>query len=448
MKQIIIIAFCFIPSLFLLGQDNAPTLFEPEQFKEDIDFLLKSLDSIHPTFHQRYSDPVFRAKTDSIKQSIHHPMSKLDFFKTMQPLIAVDGHTSLRYDGAIDPEIEAPLFPFKIVIHDNHVYIKENLTSNRNIKRGMIIESVNGLPASEIIGRLSTVIPHDRSKFRLNKTADEFHMFYRLIYGSSKAFNLVMNDHGIRREFSVPGAKWEDFNTENKPQFDFKILEQDIAYLHIRKFRKNTEIFMTTIDSVFSVLKEKNINHLIIDDRSGGGVTSLADSLISYLTDKPFKTVEKKAVKISPANTDYIHENKSGGTVQDGYLIMEYPPVEPVQRNNRFQGRVFVLINNRTYSTAAYFASVMKCNGIGKLVGEEAGQPLISNGDLTRFRLPNTGLACYTSMSTYYFPCAENGEDSVKPNFEVPLSIEEILNEKDQVLEFVLALIQKDKNTL
>ena len=102
-------------------------------------------------------------------------------------------------------------------------------------------------------------------------------------------------------------------------------------------------------------------------------------------------------------------------------------------------------MNEKTSSAATYFVAAIKCNHIATLVGKEAGQPLISNGDVTRFRLPNTELACYSSMSTYYLPCAENRNESVKPDYEVIPNIEDLLHDTDKYLEYTLELIHKKK---
>ncbi len=362
----------------------------------------------------------------------------------MQPLIAIDTHTSLRFDGKIYPEIEAPFFPFRIIIHNNQVYVKENLSANKEINWGMIIESINGLPTSEIIDQLSRYIPRDGLKIRYYKIADEFYKYYQLVYGNFKEFSLVINDHGKRSEIHVPGTKFENFRSESKPQFELKMLENSIAYFYIDRFRK-PDFFMTYIDSVFRVLKQNKIEYLIIDKRSGGGFPSLVDSLLSYLTDKSYQQFEKKAVKISSANQDYINDNKSNGIIEDGYLVIDYQPVSPVKREKMFKGKTYILMNEKTSSAATYFVSAIKCNHIAILVGKEAAQPLISNGDVTKFRLPNTELACYSSMSTYYFPCAKNSDDSVQPDHEVKLTIEDLLNDTDKCLEYVLEIINVEK---
>ena len=293
MKYFVVMAWCLIYCSVIFSQDNSPTLFQPEEIIADIDYLMESLDSIHPMFHQYLSDDSYKARIDSIKTSIQAPLTKHQFFKLVQPLIAVDTHTSLRFDGKIYPEIEAPFFPFRIIIYNNRVYVKENLSANQEIKKGMIIESINGLPTSDIIAQLSRYIPRDALKIRYYKIADGFYKYYQLVYGNFKEFSLIMNDGGKSTEFRVSGAKWEDFKTESKPQFEFKMLENSVAYLYIDRFRK-PDFFMAYIDSVFSVLQQNQIDYLIIDKRSGGGFSFLVDSLLSYLTDKPYQRIEKR----------------------------------------------------------------------------------------------------------------------------------------------------------
>jgi len=445
MKNFKIIVLCFVFCTILFGQEHNQKLFEPEQVVEDIDFLLKSLNDIHPTFNLNLSDNSFKNKIDSIKKNIQQPLSKHELFKIMQPIVSVDGHTSLRFDGKIYPEVESPFFPFKIIIHNNNMFVKENLSSNKNIKEGMIIKSINGQQSSMIIDELSKYIPYDGEKIRPYKIADQFHFFYQLVYGNFLEFNINIKNNDESYEVRVPGVKFDAFRTESKPQFDFKIPDESVAYFYIGKFRK-PDFFMTYIDSIFTLLQEEDIEYLIIDKRSGGGFTTLADSLLSYLTDKPYKQFEKKAVKISYANQDYVNENKSNGNIEDGYLTIEYSPVIPVKRKNMFKGKTFVLMGEETYSAATYFVSAIKCNNIATLVGQEAAQPLISNGDIHGFALPNTKMRCISSMSTYYFPCAENRNDSVKPDYEVNPNIEDLLNDTDKFLETVLEIINKDKS--
>lgn len=444
MQYLKLIVQYLVISSVIFSQDNSPTLFPPDKIIEDIDFLIGSLNNIHPTFHEYLSNDSYKTKIDSVKESIQQPMTKHEFFKVMQPFITIDTHTSLRFDGTIHPEIEAPLFPFRVFIQNKNLYVEENLSTNAEIKKGMIIESINNLPTSEIINQLSKYIPRDRSKIRYSKITDGFFKYFQLVYGNFKEFKLIINDNGIRSEIFVPGVKFENFRSESKPLFEFKMLENSVAYLYSDRFSE-PDLFVPYIDSVFSVLQQNEVEYLIIDKRSGGGFSALVDSLLSYLTDKPYQQIMKKAVKISAANQGYVNENKANGIIKDGYLNIEYQPVSPINRKNMFEGKTFILMNEMTSSAATSFVATIKSNHIAVLVGKEAAQPLIGNGDMTKIRLPNTRLACYSSMSTYYLPGAENSNDSVLPDFEIEINADDMLSEKDKYIEYVLELIELEK---
>jgi hypothetical protein len=69
MKIFIMMVFCFVHCSVIFGQDNDSTLFESGKLVEDIDFLLESLNNIHPTFNRYLSDNSFKTKIDSIKKT-------------------------------------------------------------------------------------------------------------------------------------------------------------------------------------------------------------------------------------------------------------------------------------------------------------------------------------------------------------------------------------------
>jgi hypothetical protein len=159
----------------LCGQDNTAKLLDTTLIKADIDTLVSKLKEYHPTFLVHYQENNMQSKIDSIKKTIKYPISSLDFFRIMQPIVAIDGHTTLTYRGQIPPKCNNPFFPFKIIIHKDNLYIKENLTGNNDISKGSIIESINGVPVNTIIANLIRYLPGEkklikRSRLRINFT--------------------------------------------------------------------------------------------------------------------------------------------------------------------------------------------------------------------------------------------------------------------------------------
>ena len=119
-------------------------------------------------------------------------------------------------------------------------------------------------------------------------------------------------------------------------------------------------------------------------------------------------------IRISRETHDYIQDLEGEETQEGKYFILSKTPAMPVNRANRFDGKVYILISPRTYSASTMFAAMAKCYSDAVIIGEETGMPLISNADITRSKLPYSGMNIYTSMSIYYLPCAENMQNGMK----------------------------------
>ena len=424
----------------LFAQKETPQLFEPSIIKADIDTLILKLMDVHPTFAANYKANNFESKIDSIKNSITTPMSLLDFFRIMQPMVAVDGHTTLMYNGELCPNEDSPLFPFKVIIFNNSLYIKENLSNNEALVKGTIIEKINGVSSGKIWRKLLEYTPGEKESYKIKKLEKDFHVFMALVYGSFSDFEITVD----KTEFKLKGANWDDFQEQSKPKFELRFYDNDIAYIYKRMFMPPKD-FLHFMDSAFTVISHNQINHLIIDNLSGGGLTDLADSLMSYFTDKPYSMIEKKLTKVSPLTKEFIEDKRSEGTIQDGYFIEEYPR-HTSDRKNRFTGSTYILTGPLSYSTGTCFPAAAKCNQTAFIVGEESGQPLLSNGDANQFMLPGTKMTCITALSKVYMPGNNNDElRGVLPDYEVTPTLEDLLDDKEYTLEYTLKLIRENK---
>jgi len=150
--------------------------------------------------------------------------------------------------------------------------------------------------------------------------------------------------------------------------------------------------------------------------------------------------------KISPLTEEFIENKKTEGFIQDGFFIQEYPE-HSVDRENRFSGLTYILTGPRSYSTGTCFSAAAKCYQNAIIVGEESGQPLLSNGDRNQFSLPETKMVCVTALSTVYMPCNNNDQiNGVLPDFNVTPTLDDLLNDREYTLEYTLELIKENKN--
>ncbi len=439
MRKIFILWILIIPAV-LFGQKDTTQFFEPALIKADIDTLISKLMDIHPTFLNHYKINNLQSKVDSIKNNINNPMSSLDFFRIMQPIVSIDGHTTLIYSGEIYPKVDNPFFPFKVIIYNNLLFVKDNLSDNKSVIKGAVIEKINGIPVNVIINNLIKYMPGEKESYKTKRLEKEFYMFYQLVYGPCQEFKISID----KTELKLKGATWDDFEEPSKPKFELRFYDDDIAYIYKRMFMPPRD-FMHFMDSAFSVISAKQINYLLIDNLRGGGLTDLADSLMSYFTDEPYCMIEKKMTKLSSLTKQFVEDKKTEGYIIDGYFIQDYPK-HSTASENKFRGSTYILSGPLSYSAGTCFSAAAKCNHNAFIVGEETGQPLLSNGDQDTFILPNTKLVCITALSTVYMPCNNNDKiNGVSPDYEVTPTLDDLLNDKDYTLEYILKLIRENK---
>jgi len=433
MKKLIILIFCLFSSQIF---SQSLTV---QQIKTDLDSAISVLSDIHPTFNESSNK---KALLD-LRDTLATPLTSHELFKILQPLVILDGHTTLQFTGAILPDVENPLLPFETIVFDNHLYVKHNLSKDTLLKKGTEILKINGKPVSVILANMISYLPGERLEYKnrkLNNAA--FPNWYRLLYGNFERFEIDYAGQAGIHTTTLEGAHWNQFPKHEEDQLKLTFLEGNIACLKVGKFVHPRE-FLPFIDSSFTEIKNRQSDHLIMDITEGGGFTMLTDTLLSYITEKPFCNFDKKMIRISRESNDYIEEHKEEGVRNGDYFVITKKTELPVSRANRFAGKVYILTGPRAYSASTMFVAMAKCYSDAVIVGEETGQPLISNADISRHKLPHSGMNLYTSHSIYYLPCARNGQEAVIPDMEVEMSMQDLLRDTNKYLDYTIELINE-----
>jgi|GEM_PF-1430809 len=432
MRKLIILISCLYGSLA-----HSQTL-NVEQIRTDLDSAISMLSEIHPTFHGSSN----RQALLHLRDTISTPRTSHELFKMLQPLVALDGHTTLQFTGTVLPEVDNPLLPFETVIFDNRLFVKRNLSDNAMLETGTEILSINGKAVVDVLSDMLPFLPGERTENKIRKLGNNaFPNWYRLVYGNFESFEIEYSGSGSTGSAIVQGIHWKQFPEYEEEPFQLKFPEEDIAYLKIGKFRPPRE-FLPFVDSSFTEIQNRGCDHLIIDVTEGGGFSDLTDSLLSYITEQPYCVLVKKMIKISRETREFIADLGDAGKQAGEFFVVTREPVPPAHRTNRFKGKVYLLTGPRTYSASTMFAAMAKCYTDAVLIGEETGQPLISNGDIARVSLPNSGLRLYTSLSIYHLPCARNDRDGVRPDVEVRMSLDDLFHERNSYLEYALDFIK------
>jgi C-terminal processing protease CtpA/Prc len=110
---------------------------------------------------------------------------------------------------------------------------------------------------------------------------------------------------------------------------------------------------------------------------------------------------------------------------------------QPRTDSLKLKGNVYVLINRFSGSQAIEVPAMIQHYKFGKLIGEKTSP--LTDANARQFKLPNTQL-------TVTFPEAFYGDSSMA-NGVIPdyLINDDILTEKDEILDYTLKLIKENK---
>lgn len=151
-------------------------------------------------------------------------------------------------------------------------------------------------------------------------------------------------------------------------------------------------------------------------------------------------------VKISQQARDLRPNQKIFFTGEIGSLITgPSESIVPRQLENRFKGKVYVLIGRQTSSAASNFAQVVKHYGLGTLIGEETSGTTVGPGEQIPVKLPRSGLVVGISTKFFKEPGGEPDGRGVQPDHSVVFTQSDIQRNGDPVLEYVLKTIRESQ---
>ncbi|MBD5632714.1 MAG: hypothetical protein HDP34_05740 [Clostridia bacterium] len=196
----------------------------------------------------------------------------------------------------------------------------------------------------------------------------------------------------IRNEYVTP--------SEPKDFVFYKIDEQNsMAVLTLTECNYN-QTYIDCVEAMFTEVKQKNIQNVAVDLRgNGGGSSQVGNEFVKYLPvenyyDGPFDW-----------RFGFLNLHSDGKTTNYQYT------------NLTFDGNVFILTDNGSFSAAKDFAMLIQDNHLGKIVGESPANSVSGYGEVAYFYLPNTGLFVQISTKKWYRIDQTNTEDYVIPDY-------------------------------
>jgi len=346
----------------------------PNELKKDIDYAYKKLKKLHPDLYLYTNKDSLDSYFNSLKSSIHKPLSSIEFYKSFAPIIAQikQGHTTLSppYKKQTKKEKKEkgkkhnPFKSLRFATLNNNIYIDKNFGIDSTIIVGSQLlkidnESVNNLTKSfknivtgdgynktftpiairKYIGSLfiKTHGLKDSIAITLKKNDS---IYTKYIYAIAKKVKQIRKDTIVKKKRTKTEKKLAKKKLKSKKEFNFKygynnltkeytrnlkIIKQDssssIAYIKIRGFSNGG--FKEFYKESFAKIDSTKSENLIIDLRNnGGGRLNEIAYLYSFLTDKDFIFINKSKMTKSFAWYYPFMHNKSVLIKSASFLLL------------------------------------------------------------------------------------------------------------------------------
>ncbi len=463
-------------------QEGAQTMtavdeLSPAQAQADFDTLRSALEEAHGGLYRFSTKAELDRRFDVYRGRLSRAVTRRAFIGLVAEMLADirDGHARLEYDEATAAALaKARLFPLRVLIEGSRLMVLFNDSpDDSTIRPGMEILGINGRTAGDLLALLLPKMPGDGfietgKKVRLGRTfsqsywlfvdpAAEFTVTARDAAGKTVAATLLgvpvadrdKNDNPVNAQMKASANRLADPPENVSLWFT---ADPEIACLRIRSF--DGDDYGASLEASFRTLHDKGTKALILDLRgNGGGVDEYGALLVSYFTDKPFRYFERIHVRtIRPSFATWkpsTFENLRNGVVPDpdgGYLVtpklhsgvaVQSPAAQP------FLGKLFVLLDGGTFSTATDVTAMLRHWKRATFVGEESAGAYEGNtsGLNALVTLPSSKLRLKVQMYGYW-NAVSGGEKGrgTQPDHPVEKRAADLLRGVDAPWERALAL--------
>ena len=448
--------------------------YSPEQLKEDYTKFYTIMEKVHTGLFEYVTEREWQALKDSCAQLFTYPMSHSEFYRLIAWHVGKVRNIHTRH-GVTDwwYRQKQNIFPFNIMYFDDKLYVSESLVKEIEFPRGCEIIQINGKTPLEIKNMIWPFIPADGfiETSKMASLNDYFPWYFSLFVEEAETYDITIkkldgNTETITTaglEDSFSHLSFQHIQKRKKSSLELTIDDQlKTAYFRI----EDSRVFKDSIQTYFQRIRDRGVNNLIIDLRGEGGMRDEEQvaELYSYLITKPSKIYESLQVKsndyrlfdkdfsykpygrslkqfkeifldklVDSGNGYFLHENES-------YLGFIKPAAI------QFTGPVYILTDGRNYSASTDFTSIASQLENVFVVGEETGGEYRSyiSGAMFGLVLPNSkiGVKVATWKSILAIEEDKNNRGrGVIPDYPVSISLDDFINGKDVVKDFVFELI-------
>jgi C-terminal processing protease CtpA/Prc len=445
-----------------------------DQLIKDLAFIKTSVEGLHPGYNRFGKKGEFDVACDSVRSILQKKdsLSLKAFFRLVNPMLVKVrcGHTKFF----------PPMKGFPFYFHTDHllpviVRIDDSgrllvVKSTNESFRGKYLEEINGKPVTEIVAELRKQMFTDGF---VQTSADAqieqyFSAWYADFIQEGEKFELTFQEESGQQTLAnaagITSESWQELNKNSSALISRNWLEMkndSVALLRIPGFYSNNgnKHFISFLDSSFTEISKKNIQHLIVDVRDNeGGNDVLGKELFARMALKDFNYYDRIEVKAKTKKQVpnykaayfpkfiglarlFIHKDEQGRLLFKKHknLGAHHP------QKDAYRGNVWFLTNGLSYSVTSEFLAVAKSENRGVFAGTESGGTYEgdNSGTFVIFKLPVTGLDLGVPVGGYYMavkPAQEPGRGII-PDITILPTRQDLLQNRDPAIPLIMAKI-------
>lgn len=491
-----VLFLCIASPASLRAEEPAPAAApEPSetlsasQLRSDLDALYEAMQAASVDLYAYRSKEDFDAFYAGLRAGVTGPMSRLEAALLFQRLAAFAriGHIrSNAWLGEVFAEFGkgarfAPIFIR--VERDGRVVLTDHANADASGPAGARLVAIDGEPIARILARTRNLISAERDYMADTLLEDFFPPLFWAQNRDARAFDLDLVVNGDTRTVSVPAVTFGEFRAMGSavpsPATDFNardyhMIGDTIAYLRPGPFGAlegeepvdgHPEAAMVRfLDESFTAMIAAGARDLILDLRNNpGGDIAFSDPMIAWFAERPFRFASRFTLRASaPAKAHYDRvapedpaENPAPDAAISPFLArlaaaeraqangtlypFEIPMVSP-REGERFTGRVWVLINRKSYSNATSTAALIQDYGFGRILGEETADVPTSFASIFPYTLPGSAMSVDLAKSHFIRPGGDQRVRGVIPDTQLARQV--VGSPQDTMLESALEVIR------
>lgn len=501
-KSIVIFTLLLISFKSGFSQKSVDDPFTQKKMLEDLSLFRQIRDAANSGVYKYRSldqiDSIYQwAENRIVKSSTYR-----DFYNILWQITDFEGslHNSVQMHyktrGNMRAEIKG-YFPYPVKFVEGKVLM--NFASSE-IPLGSEVLTVNDNSIENILPLFHKYYTTDGFNLtgKMIGINRNFSRYYRQQYGQQDRFSVTYQSpkSNAIETTQLVGIGYREYydNFENRHSFEyddpsysskdeeipysFSLIDNKIGNLTINSFSIGGHAkdpkhikYVHFLDSIFTYIKEHELNDLIVDVRHNGGGSDPNDLVTySYLTARNFventeawisfkkipfwRYVKEVSFLMKPFEKYYSDKELQEEFPEeiDGKFYEDSTSNDHMIRKptkNAFQGNIYLLISPRTASAGSLFAAMVAGNENTTVIGVETqGGYYGHNGHIPiRYRLPNSKMKFMFSLVNLNQDVPKNENQpfgrGVMPDYRITQSFEDFMNNTDTELNYTLKLIKE-----